>query len=103
MAVLIQENRQKLIYFKQNFNEVPYTVFIMTPKTTKSRLDRLLLLSFASLRLSKQLLHGISFSVRTKDVEFEIAFAILQFCIRALRTFMTVQVDCRHQIEAGQS
>ena len=27
-------------------------------------------------------------------VEFEVAFAILQFCIRALRTFMTVQADC---------
>ena len=33
----------------------------------------------------------MSFSVRTTDIEFEVAFAILQFCIRALRTFMTVQ------------
>ena len=48
---------------------------------------------FASLRLSKQLLHGMSFSVRTTDVKFEVAFAILQFCIRALRAFMTVQAD----------
>ena len=27
---------------------------------------------------------GMPFSVRTTDVEFEVAFAILQFCIRAL-------------------
>ena len=33
----------------------------------------------------------MSLSVRTLDVEFEEAFAILQFCIRDLRTFMTVQ------------
>ena len=33
----------------------------------------------------------MSFSVGATDVEFEVAFAILQFCIRALRTFMTVQ------------
>ena len=45
----------------------------------------------------------MSFSVGTTDVEFEVAFAISQFCIRALRTFMTVQADCRHHIEAGQS
>ena len=34
----------------------------------------------------------MSFSVTTTDVEFEdcIAFAILQFCIRTLRTFMIV-------------
>ena len=70
-----------------------YTVFVMAPKTTKSRLDRLLPLSFASLRLSKQPSPGMSFSVRTTDVEFEVAFAILQFCIWALRTFMTVQAD----------
>ena len=31
----------------------------------------------------------MSFSVRTIHVEFEIAFAILQFCIRVLTTFMT--------------
>ena len=30
-------------------------------------------------------------SVRTTDVEFEVAFAILQFCVRALKTFMIVQ------------
>ena len=40
------------------------------------------------------------FSVRTTDVEFEVAFAILQFCIRAFRTFMIVEADCRHKIEA---
>ena len=33
----------------------------------------------------------MSFSVRTTDVEFEVAFAILQLYIRALRPFMTVQ------------
>ena len=68
-----------------------YTVFIMAPKTTKSRLDRLLLLSFASLRLSKQLL-GCHFQREQQYVEFEVAFAILQFCIKALKTFMTVQL-----------
>ena len=52
-----------------------YTVFIMAPKTTKSRLDWLLFLSFASLCLSKQLLGS-------NDVVFD----ILQFCIRALNT-----------------
>ena len=59
-------------------------------QTTKSRLDRLLLLSFAGLRLSKAA-PGVSFSVRTTAVEFEEAFAILQFCIRAIRTPMLVQ------------
>ena len=29
----------------------------------------------------------MSFSVRTTDVEFEVAFAILQFCITALTLF----------------
>ena len=36
---------------------------------------------------------GMSFSVRTTDVEFEVAFAILQLYLRALRTFMTVLAD----------
>ena len=40
----------------------------------------------------------MSFSVRTTDVEFDVAFAILQFCIRALRTFMTVQPDLRSSV-----
>ena len=56
-------------------------------QTTKSRLDRLLLLSFAGLHLSKAAT-GVSFSVRTTAVEFKVAFTILQFCIRAIKTLM---------------
>ena len=52
-------------------------------QNTSSRLDRLLLLSFAGqLHLSKAA-SGMSFSARTTAVEFEVAFAILQVCIRA--------------------
>ena len=45
-------------------------------QTTKWRLDRLLLLSFTGLRLSKAD-SGMSFSVKTTAAEFEVAFAIL--------------------------
>ena len=31
----------------------------------------------------------MSFSVRTTDVEFEVVFAILQFCIRTLTLYYT--------------
>ena len=34
---------------------------------------------------------GMSLSARTTAVEFEVAFAILQFCIRAIRKVMAVQ------------
>ena len=42
----------------------------------------------------------MSFSVRTAGVEFEdcIAFAILQFCIRTLRTFTIVQALIEEKI-----
>ena len=42
----------------------------------------------------------MSFSVRTADVEFEdcMAFAILQFCIRTLRTYMIVQALIEEKI-----
>ena len=43
------------------------------------------------------------FSVRTTDVEFEVAFAILQFCIMALRTFMTDQPQSDVFSPPGQS
>ena len=59
-------------------------------QTTKSRLDRLLFPSFAGLQVSKAT-PGMSFSVRTMAVEFEVAFVILQFCIRAIRIIMVVQ------------
>ena len=59
-------------------------------QTTKSRLDRLLLQRFAGLHLSKSA-PGISFSMRKTAVEFEETFAILQFCVRAIRTLMPVQ------------
>ena len=47
-------------------------------QNTRSRLDSLLLLSFAGLRLSKAAL-WMSILGRTTSVEFEVAFAILQF------------------------
>ena len=63
-------------------------------QTTKSRPGRLLLLSFEGWRLSKAA-PGMSFSVRTTAVEFglEVAFAILQFCIKAIRTLVVVSLD----------
>ena len=47
--------KRQIYYIYSSFLHL-YTIFIMAPKTIKSRLDRLLLLSFVSLRLSKQLL-----------------------------------------------
>ena len=69
-----------------------YTVFIMHgAQNTNSRLDRLPLLSFVSLRLSKAA-PGMSFSVRTTAaVEFGIVFSILQFCMWVIRMLMVVQ------------
>ena len=49
-------------------------------QTTKSRLDRLRLLCFAGLHLSKAA-PRISFSVRTIAVELEVAFAILDLAV----------------------
>ena len=59
-------------------------------QNTNLRLDWLLLLSFAGLCLSKAA-PGMSFSVRTTAVEFEIAFTILQFRIRVIRMLTAVQ------------
>ena len=58
-------------------------------QNTRSRLDSLLL-SFAGLRLSKAAL-WMSILGRTTSVEFEVAFAILQFFRRAIGTLMVVQ------------
>ena len=69
-------------------------------KTTKLRLGILFLLSFACLHLSKKFLGCHFQSEQQNDVEFEdcIAFAILQFYIRTLRTYMTIQALIQEKI-----
>ena len=64
-------------------------------QATKSKLDRLLLLSLAGLRLSKAA-PGISFSVTTAAVVFEEAFAILQFCTKGNKDAHAYPSSVRH-------